>query len=161
MNAIRRQRGLHYEDFEEGRRFDHHWGRTITEFDTIWFSTTTLNVNPIYFNREHAHALGHPQIVVNPLLVYNVVLGLSVEDLTEAGGPFLGVTQLQFGVPVYPADTLSSSSVVVSRRLSNSMSGWGIVEFHTTGLNQNGDVVVDYLRKNLSKTRELSDAIPQ
>lgn len=153
MAVIRRSRGLYYEDFHEGRSFNHHWGRTLTEFDSVLFSTTTMNFNQLYFNAEYARRQGHPGIVINPLLVYNVVLGLSVEDLTEAGGPFLGVDDLRFGSAVYPGDTLTSSSLVLSRRPSRSRSGWGIVEFHTTGRNQNGELVVEYRRRNLSKMR--------
>jgi itaconyl-CoA hydratase len=155
VTVIRRTRGLFYEDFEEGRSFQHHWGRTLTDFDTVWFSTTTMNFNRLYFDAEHARANGHPGLVVNPLLVYNVVLGLSVEDLTEAGGPFLGVDGLRFGTPVYPGDTVTAGSVVVSRRPSASRPGWGIVEFHTTGRNQRGETVVDYHRRNLSRMREV------
>ena len=41
-------------------------------------------------------------MVVDPLLVLCTVIGLSVEDLSEAGGPFLGVEDVEFLRPVYP-----------------------------------------------------------
>ncbi|HTK99143.1 MAG TPA: MaoC/PaaZ C-terminal domain-containing protein, partial [Pseudomonadales bacterium] len=99
-------KGNRYEDMTEGRVFEHHWGRTITSGDNAAFTTSTLSFCPLYFNEPYAQALGHPRTVVNPLLVFNTVFGLSVEDLSEGGGPFLGVDQCNFLEPVYVGDTL-------------------------------------------------------
>ncbi len=147
------RRGNYYEDFVEGRRFFHHWGRTFTLQDTLTFSTLTQQHNPLYFNEEYARYLGYQGVPVNPLLVFATVLGLTVEDLSEAGGPFLGVDDLRFGVPVYPGDTVYAVSEVVSRRESRSRPGWGIVEWRTVGFNQRGEVVVQYRRRNLARMR--------
>ena len=144
-----RARGHAYEDFEVGRVFEHHWGRTLTEADTVLFSTLTLSYNPLYFNVEHARRCGHPAIVVNPMLVFTTVLGLSVEDLSEAGGPFLGVDELAFHEPVHPGDTLSARSEVVAARPSESRPGTGIVTWRTEGRNQRDELVVDFRRSNL------------
>ena len=103
-------KGNRYEDFEPGRVFKHHWGRTVTELESTLFSTLTLHFNPHYFNAEYARAHGHPGIVVNPLLVFTTVFGLTVEDLSEGGGPFLGVNELTYHQPVYPGDSLRAES---------------------------------------------------
>ena len=152
------RRGRTFEDFQVGQRFEHHWGRTLTEADNAIFTTATLAYNPLYFNAEHARAAGHPGVVVNPMLVLCTVVGLSVEDLSEAGGPFLGVDAATFHQPVYPGDTLSASSEVVSARLSDSRPGFGIVTWHTEGRNQRGEVVVDYRRSNLVPKSRGGDA---
>lgn len=151
--AIRRERGLLYEDFEVGQAFEHHWGRTMTASESMTYSNVTMNYNPLYFNAEYARRLGYEGIVINPLLVYTTILGLSVEDLSEAGGPFLGVDDLHFRLPVYDGDTVSARSVTLSRRISKSRAGWGIVEWRTTGYNQRGGVVLEYRRSNLSRMR--------
>jgi itaconyl-CoA hydratase len=147
-------RGTHYEDHEPGRRFVHHWGRTLTQHDVIDFATMTSQYNPLHFNAEYARAQGHPDVVAPGLLVYNIVLGLSVEDLSEAGGPFLNLTGVTFPLPVYPGDTLTAESVVLNRRPSGSRPGWGIVEWETTGHRQDGACVVRYRRANLALCRE-------
>ena len=103
-------KGNRYEDFEPGRVFKHHWGRTVTESESTLFSTLTLHFNPHYFNADYARAHGHPGIVVNPLLVFTTVFGLTVEDLSEGGGPFLGVNELTYHQPVYPGDSLRAES---------------------------------------------------
>jgi itaconyl-CoA hydratase len=148
-----RQRGNSYEDFEPGRVFDHHWGRTIQPADNVLFTTATLHYNPLYFNVDRAKADGHPGIVANPMLAFAIVFGLSVEDLSERGGAFLGLDDLVFHAPVYPGDTLTARSTVVSRRESKSDPAFGIVTWHTEGFNQNGARVLDYQRSNLVSRR--------
>lgn len=150
----RRKRGLLYEEFEIGQTFEHHWGRTMTLAESITYSNVTMNYNPLYFNSEYARRMGYNGIVINPLLVYTTVLGLSVEDLSEAGGPFLGVDDLRFDRPVYDGDTITARSETLSRRISRSRPGWGIVEWRTTGVNQHGEVVLEYRRSNLSRMRD-------
>jgi acyl dehydratase len=153
--AVRRiERGCLYEDFTEGRVFEHHWGRTFTEHDGILYSTFTMNYNPIYVNAEYARTLGYAALVINPLLVWTTALGLTVEDLSEAGSVFLGVDDLRFDRPVYAGDTIRARSTVLSRRTSGSRPGWGIVEWKTTAVNQRGETVLEYRRRNLSRMRD-------
>lgn len=145
-------KGHTYEEFEEGRVFVHRWGRTITESDNTLFTTLTLSYNPLYFNAPYAKDHGHAGVVCNPMLVFGVVFGLSVEDLSERGGLFLGVDDLTFHRPVYPGNTLTARSTVVSRRVSESRKGQGIVTWHTEGFNESDDLVVDFKRSNLIPT---------
>ena len=148
-----RARGTYFEDHVVGRVFDHHWGRTIHASDNIAFSTQMLSFNPEYFNREVAHERGHRDEVVNPLLVFGVAFGLSVEDLSEAGGPFLGGTDVNYHRSVYPGETLYASSVVVDARLSTSRPDVGIVTWHTKGRTAADDIVIDFRRTNLVRRR--------
>jgi acyl dehydratase len=144
------RKGRSFEEFEVGRRFEHHWGRTLTDGDNALFTTATLAYNPLYFNAEYARAEGHPGMVMNPMLVLCAVVGLSVEDLSEAGGPFLGIDELTFHRPVYAGDTLEAISTVIAARESDSRPEFGIVTWHTEGRNQRGELVVDYKRSNLA-----------
>jgi len=153
LRAKLRQRGHLYEDFHVGQEFVHHWGRTITESDTISFTTLTLSFNPLYFNAEYAKAHGHESIVVNPLLAFNVVLGLSVEDCSEIGGPFVGLGKLVYRKPVFPGDTLYAKSKTVACRISTSNPANGIVTWRTEGHNQHDDLVLDFERSNLVRLR--------
>ena len=151
--AVLCPKGRQYEDFHVGQVFEHHWGRTINHGDNSAFTTLTLSFNPLYFNREYAVALGHPDVVVNPLLVFNTVFGLTVEDLSEGGGPFVGVDEVTFHKAVYPGDTLVASSRTVAMRLSNSNPNQGLVTWHTEGRNQRDELVVDYRRTNIVRKR--------
>ena len=142
-------KGNQFEDFAEGQVLRHHWGRTITNGDNAIFSTATCNWNPMHLNVEFAKAHDHRDVVVNPMLVLCTVVGLSVQDLSEVGGPFLGIESCTFHRPMYPGDTVTASSSVVERRESDSRPGVGIVTWHTEAWNQHGDLVVDYRRTNL------------
>ncbi|MFE3076805.1 MaoC family dehydratase [Nocardia tengchongensis] len=148
------RRGTSFEDHFVGRVFEHHWGRTVHASDNIAFSTQTLAFNPVYFNRDAAVAAGHADEVINPLLVFGIVFGLSVEDLSEAGGPFLGADDVKFLRDVYPGTTLYASSTVVEARLSASRSDTGIVTWHTVGRDASGTPVIEFRRSNLVRTRE-------
>ncbi|HUY19970.1 MAG TPA: MaoC family dehydratase [Candidatus Binataceae bacterium] len=146
-------KGNAFEDFSVGRVFDHHWGRTLTAADNTLFTTITLSYLPLYFNAEYAHAHGHPQVVIHPMLVLCVAVGMSVEDLSEGGGPFLGVNQVQFHRPVYPGDTITARSVVLAARKSTSRPGEGVVTWRSEARNQRGELVLSYERTNLVNLR--------
>src|SRR5437016_858265 len=75
-------KGNYFDDFTVGQVFEHHWGRTLSESDNTLFSTMTLHFNPLYFNAEYAAAHEHRSIVINPMLVFLTVFGLTVEDLS-------------------------------------------------------------------------------
>ncbi len=153
-------KGNRYEDMSEGRVFEHHWGRTLTPGDNAAFTTQTLSFCPLYFNEPYAQSLGHPKTVLNPLLVFNTVFGLTVEDLSEGGGPFLGVDECEFRQPVYVGDTLTARSTVTAARESKGQKGFGIVTWHTEGFNQAGDLVIDFKRTNLVRKRTVAPAVP-
>ena len=148
------RKGNRYEDMTEGRVFEHHWGRTITDGDNAAFTTQTLSFCPLYFNEPYAQSQGHRTTLVNPMLVFNTVFGLSVEDLSEGGGPFLGVDQCEFIEDVYVGDTLTAKSTVVNARESKGNAGFGIVTWHTEGFNQHGAKVIDFHRTNLVRRRQ-------
>ncbi|MBU4611503.1 MaoC family dehydratase [Achromobacter sp. GG226] len=142
-------KGNGLDDMQVGQVFEHHWGRTLTDADNIAFTTNTLHFNPLYFNAEYARAHGHPGMVLNPMLVFLTVFGMSVEDLSESGGAFLGVEDLTFHEPVYPGDTLTSRSTVLELRPSNSRTDAGIATWHTEGFNAAGARVIDFKRTNM------------
>lgn len=149
--AVLRKRGQSFHDFEVGEVIHHHWGRTITEADAIQFTHLTLAYNPLYFNKAYAKELGHPDIVVCPQLVFNVILGLSVEICSEGlGGPFLGVYDLRYLEHVYPGDTLTAVSTTEAKRESESTEGRGVVTWYNEGFNQHGTKVIEYRRSNLA-----------
>jgi itaconyl-CoA hydratase len=143
------RRGRGFAEFTVGDAYQHHWGRTIGEADALLFATQTLATNPLYLNAEAARGAGHPALVVAPFLVLAVVIGLSVEDLSERSEAFLGMDVVEFLEPVYPGDTLTATSVVDAVRESRSRTGFGIVSWTTEGRNQHRRPVVRLSRSNL------------
>lgn len=157
-------KGNLFEDFQLGQVFPHHWGRTLNESDNTLFTTLTLSYNPLYFNAPYARAHGHREIVVNPMLVFATVFGLSVEDLSEAGGLFLGVDKLTFHRPLHSGATLIARSTVIDKRESASRPEHGIVTWHTEGFlvakssggSGDGELVIDFQRSNLIPKRGIA-----
>ena len=148
-----RSRGYGFDDFTLERRFDHEQRRTVLESDNALFSTWSLALHRRYLDREFNLAEGRPDVLVNPMLVFATVFGLSVEDLSEQSVAFLGIDDLRFGVDVHPGDTLRASSVVTASRRSATRPA-GIVTWQTTGLNQRDETVVTFLRSNLFSLKE-------
>lgn len=151
--AVLWSKGNLFEDFHVGQRFEHHWGRTITEADATLFATLTLAFVPLYYNRAYARALGHRDIVVNPQLVFNVALGLSVQDCSEIGGFFLGVSALTHHRAVYPGTTILARSETVEARVSSRDPDNGIVTWHTEGVDEHGELLIDFRRSNFVRRR--------
>lgn len=167
--ATLRRHGTTYEQFRLGQVFLHKWARTLTESDNVLFTTLTLGYNALYFDQTRAGAAGHRAVVVNPMLVFALVFGLSVEDLSEgslgsrpesemtpeeiadAPAAFLGVDKLTFHAPVYPGDTLRARSTVTGLRTSSKFTGSGIATWHTEGFNADGVRVIDFMRSNMMR----------
>lgn len=150
------EHGRYFEEFEVGQTFEHHWGRTLNDGDNSLFSTSTLAWLPLHLNAAYARDEGHPSVVLNPMLVFATVFGLSVEDLSEGGGggAFLGVDDLQFLQPAYPGTTVSGRSTVVATKDSASRPHQGIVTWHTEGVDDDGRLLVSFTRTNLIMRRD-------
>src|SRR3546814_3329875 len=80
--------------------------------------------------------------MISAMLVFAIVFGLSVEDLSERGGAFLGVDDLSFARPVHVGDTLTARSTVLALRESKSDRNYGIATWLTEGFNQHGERVI-------------------
>lgn len=135
----------YFEDFEVGDVYRTRYGRTVTESDNIQFSLLTHNTNQIHFNREYGRRTEFGQCLINSALTFSIVLGMSVRDVSENGFA-LGWSYIKVPHPVFPGDTLYSETEVVEVRESRSRPGQGIVTVRTRGLNQRGDVVIEYER---------------
>jgi acyl dehydratase len=61
----------------------------------------------------------------------------------------LGFREVRFPHPMRHGDTMSSSTRVLSKRLSTSRPRQGIVEFEHTAVNQHGAVVATAIRSTL------------
>ena len=74
--------GRYYEEFEAGQVFKHWPGRTISEADDTWFSLLTMNQNPLHIDAHYASQLQHGQRLVVGTLVFSIVVGTSVADIS-------------------------------------------------------------------------------
>ncbi|AWT25653.1 Bifunctional protein PaaZ [Corynebacterium provencense] len=150
------QRGLWFEEFEEGTTYLHRPGRTVTEADNTMFTTQTMNTQPLHL--DAAWAAEQPgfrgERLVNSMFTLSTVVGLSVSQLTLGTiVANLGFTSVTFPSPMFHGDTLYAETLCVSTRLSSSRPGQGIVELRHTGRNQDGTVVCTAVRSTLVQCR--------
>ncbi|MBI3073205.1 MAG: MaoC family dehydratase [Deltaproteobacteria bacterium] len=148
-------RGRFYEDFAVGQIIAHPRGRTVEAGDAILFTTSMMNTNPLYFNAHRAREAGHPAMVIDPLYVWNIVFGMTVEDLSfnVFGAGNLGYPTIEFVKAVYPGDTLYAESEVLDVTPWKKRDDCGVVHVRTIGTRPGGDVVLRYERKILVKKR--------
>jgi len=64
----------------------------------------------------------------------------------SARGVNLGWREVRLPAPVFAGDTLRAETEVLAKRESRSRPGYGIVTVRTRGLNQRGEVVVEFER---------------
>ena len=151
-------RGRFFEDFEVGDVFRSRLGRTVTETDNAWFTTITLNTNQVHFNAPHAEARSFGRILVNSCFTLSLVVGLTVPDTSENAVANLGWTDIRLPAPVFVGDTLWAESEILEVRSSESRPTVGIVTMRCRGVNQRGEVVIEYLRTFMIPRRDAPEA---
>jgi itaconyl-CoA hydratase len=137
--------GRFFEDFAVGDVYRCRLGRTVTEADNTWFTLLTNNTNQIHFNSDYARRTEFGRCVVNSALTLAIVAGMGVADVSENGFA-LGWDEIRLPNPLFAGDTLYSESEVLETRESKSKPHLGIVKVRTRGVQQEGKVVIDYVR---------------
>jgi acyl dehydratase len=144
------QRGLWFEEFEEGVRYLHRPGRTVTEADNVLFTTLTMNTQGLHLDAHWSAEQPFGERLVNSMFTLATIVGASVTQLTLGTiVANLGFTEVTFPAPLKHGDTLYSETTVLSTRLSSSRPGQGIVELEHVGRNQHGEVVARAVRSTL------------
>lgn len=144
------RRGRYFEELEPGTVYEHRPGRTVTEADNVLFTTLTMNTQSLHLDAVFAEGTEFGARLVNSLFTLATVVGLSVGDLTEGTTVAnLGFESIRFPTPVLVGDTLFAETEVVSKRLSASRPGQGIVVFEHRGRTQRDQVVCEARRNAL------------
>lgn len=141
--------GLYWEDFNPGDVFEHRPGRTILDADNVWFTLLTLNVQQVHFDAAYASKTEWKKLLVDSTFTLALLTGMSVRTVSDKVVANLGWDKVQATHPVFAGDTLYAESTILSKRLSNSRPGQGIVTVLTRGINQNGTEVMRFERTML------------
>ena len=150
---IRATYGRYLEEFEVGDIYEHRPGRTITEADNIHFSLLTMNAHPMHCDKAFAAKSEFGQLLVNSGLSLAVVLGITVNDVSAKAIANLGWKEIKLTAPVFPGDTLYAESEVLEKRESASRPTQGIVTTRTRAYNQDGVMVMEFIRSSLIARR--------
>ena len=142
------------EDFQVGDVYRHWPGKTITEYDDHLFCMITMNHHPLHTNDWFAAESVQGRNVVVGNLVYSVVLGMSVPDVSGSAIANLEVEELKHSRPTFHGDTIYAETKVLDKKESQSKPDRGVVSVETRGFNQRGEEVCYFRRKLMVWTRD-------
>ena len=138
--------GRYFEDFRAGAVFEHQFSRTVTTTDNLWFSLLTQNNGPMHVDHHYAAKTEFGKPLVESAFTLALVTGQSVNDLSQHIFANLGWDDVRLPAPVFEGDTIYSQSEVLEARESRSRPNVGIVKVRSSGFNQDGTVVITFVR---------------
>jgi 2-methylfumaryl-CoA hydratase len=151
--------GNFFEDFRLGQTIRHATPRTTTEGDAALYIGLFGGRFAVPSSAKFATAIGYRRAPIDDLLVFHVVFGKSVPDVSLNAVANLGYANCQFLAPVFAGDTLSATSEVIGLK-ENSNRKTGIVYVRTRGINQDGVAVLEYARWVMVRKRDEAAPAP-
>ncbi|HFC05302.1 MAG TPA: MaoC family dehydratase [Rhizobiales bacterium] len=151
--------GNFFEDFSVGQIIIHATPRTISSGDQALYTALYGSRFAVQSATSFARSIGYPQSPVDDMLVFHIVFGKTVADISLNAVANLGYADCRFLKPVYPGDTLSTVSEVIGVK-QNSSGKTGVVYVRSTGSNQKGEVVLEYVRWVMVRKRDANSPAP-
>ncbi len=145
--------GRYFEEFEVGEVIRHWPGRTISEADDTWFSLLTMNQHPLHIDEHYARQTQHGQRLVVGTLVFSLVVGMSVADISGRAIANLEYESIKHIGPVFHGDTIYAESRILDKQESRTKPDRGIVYVESHGLNQRGETILTLRRRVLIPKR--------
>ena len=143
--------GLYFEDFEVGSEIQHSLSKTIFESDNNFFSLMTMNHHPVHTNVDYASHNQHGKILVVGTLVFSLVVGMTVPDISGKAIANLGYESIKHLAPTFVGDTIYARTKILDKHESKSKNDRGVVYVETIGYNQRGEDVISFRRNVLVK----------
>ena len=152
--------GNFFEDFSLGQTLRHATPRSLGEGERALYTALTGSRFALQSSTAFAQSLGLPDAPLDDILVFHIVFGRTVPDISLNAIANLGYAAGVFGVPVYPGDSLTAESEVIG--LKETSSGkTGVVYVRSIGRNQRGETVLDYIRWVLVNKRDPAAPAPE
>lgn len=151
--------GNFFEDFTLGQSIRHATPRTVTTGDVALYNALYGTRFAVQSSDAFAAAIGYPRAPVDDMLVFHIVFGKTVPDISLNAVANLGYANCRFLNPVYPGDTLSAVSEVIGLK-ENSSRKTGIVFVRSAGYRQDGQMVVEYVRWVMVRKRDENAPAP-
>jgi len=153
------QFGRYYEEFEVGAVYRHWPGKTVTESDDHLFCLITMNHHPLHLDAHYAQTstdFGRNVVVGN--LIYSLLLGMSVADVSGRAIANLEIESLRHVAPTFHGDTIYGESTVLDKTESRSKPDRGVVTVETRGYKQDGTMVCVFKRRVMVPKKEFAGA---
>ncbi|NHQ74493.1 MaoC family dehydratase [Roseovarius gahaiensis] len=152
--------GRFFEDYSIGDVIAHAVPRTVSGGERALYHALYPARHALYSSDEFARGCGLPSSPLDDLAAFHVVFGKTVPDVSLNALANLGYAEGRWLKPVYPGDTLRSTSKVIGLK-QNSNGKSGVVWVRTKGENQRGETVLDYVRWVMVRKRDLDAAAPE
>lgn len=152
--------GRFFEDYRVGQVIRHAVPRTLSGGERALYQALYPARGALYSSDEFARACGLAASPMEDLIVFHTVFGKTVPDISLNAVANLGYAEGRFLRPVWPGDTLSSTSAVIGLK-ENSNGQSGVVHVRTTGVNQFGEPVLSYVRWVMVRKRDQAAAAPE
>ncbi|MCW9032962.1 MAG: MaoC family dehydratase, partial [Rhodospirillales bacterium] len=152
--------GNFFEDFKIGQEIFHATPRTITEGDVTLYTALYGPRFAVQSADTFAMDLGFEQAPIDDFLMFHMVFGKTVPDISLNAVANLGYSSGRFGTPVYPGDTVRTMSKVIGLK-ENSNGKTGVVYVNSIGANQRDEVVLDYVRWVMVNKKDQSLPAPE
>jgi 2-methylfumaryl-CoA hydratase len=151
--------GRFFEDFAVGQEIVHAVPRTISGGERALYQALYPARHALHSSDDFARKAGLPGSPIDDLIVFHLVLGKTVPDISLNAIANLGYAEMRWLRPVWTGDTLRAVSTVIGLK-QNSNSQSGVVYVRTTGLNQHDQPVLDYVRWVMVRKRDLTAPAP-
>jgi 2-methylfumaryl-CoA hydratase len=151
--------GNFFDDFRVGQEIVHATPRTLTEGDVSLYTALYGPRFAVHASSPFAASVGFPRAPADDLLVFHVVFGKTVADISLNAVANLGYAIGRFGEPIYPGDTIAAISTVIGLR-QNKDGKTGVVYVRSVGCNQRAEMVVEYCRWVMVRKRDPSAVAP-
>jgi 2-methylfumaryl-CoA hydratase len=152
--------GRFFEDFTLGEEINHATPRTMSAGDAALYQALYGGRHLLNSSHPHATRHGYHDRPLDDWLVFHIVFGKTVPDISRHAIANLGYAEGLFRQPVYVGDTLSACSTVIGLR-ANSNGKSGIVMVRSRGENQNGETVLEYVRWVMVHKRDPESPAPE
>lgn len=141
--------GNYFEDFNSGEIIQHSLSKTIFESDNNLFCLLTMNHHPVHTNYHYASTSEHKKVLVVGTLVFSIVVGMTVPDISGKAIANLMYEKVEHLTPVFINDTLYARTEILDTRESKTKKDRGIIYVETTAYNQDGKDVLRFRRRVL------------
>jgi len=141
--------GNYLEEFEVGQVIEHSLSKTIFESDNNLFCLLTMNHHPVHINKHYSENQQHGEILVVGTLVFSIVVGITVPDISGKAIANLMYEDIKHLAPVFINDTIFARSEIIDIQPSSSKNDRGIINVKTIARNQNDEEILSFRRKVL------------
>ncbi len=152
--------GRFFEDYSVGETIHHAVPRTVSGGERVLYHALYPARHALYSSDEFARACGLCASPLDDIAAFHVVFGKTVPDISLNAIANLGYAEGRWLRPVYPGDTLRSTSEVIGVK-QNSNGKSGVVWVRTKGMNQRDEVVIDYVRWVMVRKADEDAPAPQ